>query len=340
MSEVHNPSWIVGTNALTPITSGEQTTVLTNVETWLNKWWESVVATPYIIAAALQDLLKEIWSSLDISELIFPDDAPYSSSDISNSTGALKYLKNLKVKSQQNGVDILNYFLKENGFNIQLKEASWDSVSVVAINEVKVKYWVSWKRVADFELESGKNVVAALLEKWLSIIETQDSFTNNPIVKIATEDWGSMYVTRCENPPWEEELWNQIKDFYLAWKHRLFWGGWKVIFPMIDHKVVWGIEWLKWVSLWGGSYISEALRECILKVNHQWAISKTAVAMTAMRWMLIAPKNIEIRWPFILWFETPDWLPLDPYYLNEQAFWEPDMWEDGQKSIEDNSSRG
>lgn len=248
--------------------------------------------------------------------------------------------------AQQWWANKVNKYLKDNGFSIELDDSNASEVDVFAAsilnmpvewkNEWEKSSFYLYKKNPDGTYEKGKEVDSVKM-KWVNYIY-EVSWHDNPIVKLETNNWDVVYITKFDSEPpkwsiwihslvtdWNKKIWEDTRKE--VWNHGDY--NWQVEFPMVNYNRSWDIEELLSASTidknWFPIVISEAKYQHILKINEKWALAKAAAAVAATR-SLSWPSSININWPFIVWFER-NWVIPFSAYISENDMKNPGEFE-------------
>lgn len=215
-------------------------------------------------------------------------------------------------------VDEINSFLKEKGFDIELKQWSQWDIYVASVFKQEVQWKKTWKKaVIDF-METGKEKEAVSLEKG--------------IVSMYKSDWKPIFKIQT-NTPWEfvymQEVWNihtSVMDLDNKIQQKMnavqnnHWINAGLIFPKVELNQSWNIEWMLGWKVWSHT-ISQAMYQNKLSMDEKWAVAESAVALAASKSFSL-PHSI--KWPFVVWF-TKTWENWQENVTFSARIWENEM---------------
>jgi len=193
-------------------------------------------------------------------------------------------------------VSVINTFLKENGFDIQLDPVS-DGFAVASILDVLVKWLDKGRKTT---IRDGK-YPAVKLKEGVSIFM---GCHGNPLVAVETETDDLVFMTVVDEMPEDTfalaALIEKLSTETSPWR-----GNNKgVIFPMINYDQKVDISWLCGLSVHKEWYVQQALQQTKFRMNEIGARAQSAVAMTMRCASAMAePKPIIIDRPFVLWID-------------------------------------
>lgn len=197
--------------------------------------------------------------------------------------------------------DVINHFLRENGFDIQLREFSEGDFGVASV----LRLLLDWKEageIIDVHLHSD-----SANEKFAGVKLSSDIVTyhtvlahGHPVAEIATKSDDKVYLTMVDEPVGDGEL----EDFAT----RILRGlreNWRLTgslcFPMVDlnHRV--DISWLLGMHTTDESgvpaFIRQALQQTMFSMDHLGAVVRSAAAMAISKGG--PPKGHVIDRPFV-----------------------------------------
>jgi len=216
---------------------------------------------------------------------------------------------NLKRKADLD-VNVINAWLKENGFDIQLDAMPGTAFAVASILDVLVE-WVKEGDVTTVYNEKGTFPAVSLKSEHSKNVKM---FINRgiypfPVAQVETKNGDKVFMSVLDHMPNEafalsdkvtmlQTLTNETNNIE---------GCSGVIFPMINYDKMVNIGWI--VGMQTGNdeyYISEALQQTKFRMNEMGARAQSAVAMS-MRCgaMAEAAPWVRIDKPFVLWIERP-----------------------------------
>jgi len=227
----------------------------------------------------------------------------------------------------------INNFLKEKGFDIELKEFQPGEFGTASVLDVLVKWECEGKHIK-WVSAKNKEFDAAKMPN-----ETVDYFTaeghNYPIAKLLTQDnMYSVYMTMLDNEPEQLDLMNIAAKLQGSLEPNDDYES--LIFPCVDLDEKVDISWLLKMQTsddTGNSYeISQAVQQTKLRMNEKGARAESAAAVGISITSAIAPINKPdyiIDKPFLVWFDKPGLSqPLISGYMAEDVWDRPESLED------------
>lgn len=217
--------------------------------------------------------------------------------------------KNLRRKADRS-VEVINAWLKENGFDIQLSpEADPRTFAVASILDVLVE-WVKEGTITSIYNEKGTFPAAKLKS---GDEDNVVRFINReihpfPIAGIQTKSGDLVRMSVLDFMPDDTfAISDKVEQLRKATVRANMGHCDGVIFPMIDYNRMVNIDWIKGLSTGPTKtdfYVGQALQQTKFRMNEKGARAESAVAMT-FRYKCSAPADnwIRIDKPFILWFE-------------------------------------
>lgn len=200
----------------------------------------------------------------------------------------------------------INEFLKSRGFDIQLDPFGSDIFGIAAV----LKMLMMWKYPGiktEIRCADAKTYPAAALEDGLGYFQSQ--LVPNPVVAIATESGDVVYLTRLdEGQTGPLGLLHQAQEIVQSLRPKYDWGN--LIFPMVDLNVQEDVTWLLNMETKMDSgrkaWLSQALQQNKLKMNHIGALAESAFAGAVTTEMFIMPKpSLMIDGPFLVIVTRP-----------------------------------
>ena len=227
--------------------------------------------------------------------------------------GRIDDLKELKDEIQSiadQDVEVINKFLRDRGFDIQLRPTSGTTFSVASVLDILVE-WIEEGKKRDIWRLNGdvrESYPGVYLKAGVLLC---DGLGWEPLVKIATksgkdEVWIMPLSAETEVnddldiPLMIKQATLELEDYRHDEADYDEYEG--VVFPMIDYNREVDISWLQglWVNdTW---WIEEAIQQTKFRMNEKGARAQSAVAMTMRCLSLDEPKKpVVIDKPFLLW---------------------------------------
>lgn len=237
----------------------------------------------------------------------------------------------------------LNAVLKKEGFDIELSNFGPKGFGLVSILDVREKWLVGGRKTLPI-FRNNKSYPAARLDSvvnGITIIETfysprhlRSSYQPEPepIFQIETQSGDRVYMTMPGSELEGFDLLDKILQIYLTslCPSRELATYDYLIFPMINLDQQIGISWLRNMDTIDQTgqeyYVSRALQQTKLKINHQGARVKSAAA-TGIRCTSVAPPPVGyvLDEPFFFWIRRPGLsIPIVAAYLDEDSWKDPD----------------
>jgi len=210
------------------------------------------------------------------------------------------------LKSKANtDVSIINAWLKDNGFDIQLAPSNDNKLAVASILNVLVQ-WITEGKVTSIVNEHGTYPAVSMKYESSNICKHMDRTIHPfPIISLKTKSEDMVYMTIADSIR-KDTFGLQDKILKLQEIVRncpgLHCDG--ATFPMIDYDAKVDISWLKGLSYENGYSIGEAIQQTKFRMNEIGAKAESAVAMS-FRCMAGISDWVHINQPFILWIERP-----------------------------------
>ena len=265
---------------------------------------QSQTCVTYPIVAALLEAERHLKSEVGIWGLDTKNhdmQAWFYDSYLSVCRGEISDLDEIKTKVSKKA-DVLNKFLKDNGFSIQLDPFDPDGFGVVSILDVLVK-WIKEGIVTDVECD-GTKYPAVRLNEGVSVHKSPNH--NYPVAKINTKG-GKDFV--CMTILDEQKADFELVDLAIEISKSLVqdssYGS--VVFPMINLNQEVDISWLLGMTILDEKgknfFISQAKQQTKLRMNQHGARVESAVAIGMRKGCAVAKKELVIDKPFLIWIE-------------------------------------
>lgn len=215
---------------------------------------------------------------------------------------------NLKRKASRD-VQVINDWLKENGFEMQLVPESGPVIAVASILDVLVE-WVKEGKVTSIQNPKGRFPAVAIKGEDGVRMFINRELHPFPIAMIRTKSGDLVYMSVLDYLPLDTfALTDKVDKLRRLISGRVSEATGGVIFPMVDYDRMVDIGWIRGMSTGTGQdewYIGQAIQQTKFRMNEKGAHAKSAVAMT-LRCMACAaePEWVVMDRPFILWFERP-----------------------------------
>ncbi|MDD5289645.1 MAG: serpin family protein [Patescibacteria group bacterium] len=227
--------------------------------------------------------------------------------------------------------EVLNAFLREKGFDIQLSPFDSSTFGVVSILDLLI-HWLVKGEKRTLNAVDKKNYPAVFLKHGVMVGRVSGAGHEYPIARIETQkpdgsEAGKtvVYMTPCDNPPEDGfDLIRLVTRFSNCFTLDHEYEG--VTFPMIDLDVKPNVSWLLQMSTTdqGGQpwEISQAMQQTKLRLNEIGVHLKDAMAI-GVRCISLPKQPFEIDRPFLLWV-TRQGLSF-PLFT---GFLRPDVWKE------------
>jgi len=216
---------------------------------------------------------------------------------------------NLKRKADRD-VSVINAWLKENGFDIQLEQVGGKSFAVASILDVLVE-WVNEGTVTQIINDNGTYQAV----KIKSENDGVQMYANNtahpfPVVRVETKSGDLVFMSVLDSMPDDTfaitDKVDKIRDLTKGSPSYEHFDG--VIFPMVDYDRRVDISWIEGMATGNSTddwSVGQAVQQTMFRMNEKGARAKSAVGMT-FRGLSLSKNNwIRIDKPFILWIERP-----------------------------------
>jgi hypothetical protein len=217
---------------------------------------------------------------------------------------------NLKRKADRD-INVINAWLKEHGFDIQLyPEADPRTFAVASILDVLVE-WVKEGDITTIYNSKGTFPAVKIKSDGDNIVRfTSREIHPFPIAGIRTKSRDLVRMSVLDFMPDDTfAISDKVEQLRKATVRANIGGCDGVIFPMVDYNRPVDIEWICGMETGDKPddyYIGQALQQTIFRMNEKGAHAKSAVAMTMRCKCMESHDNwIRIDKPFILWIERP-----------------------------------
>jgi hypothetical protein len=194
-------------------------------------------------------------------------------------------------------VSVINAFLKENGFDIQLNPVT-DGFAVASILDVLVKWLGEGTKTT---IRNGEYPAVKLKEGVSIFMGSQ----GNPLVAVETKSGDIVFMTVVDEIPEDAFAVQALVDQMTESKATPWRGNNKgVVFPMVNYDQEVDISWLNGLRVHEKWYVQQAIQQTKFRMNEIGARAQSAVGMT-MRCCAMAqePQPIVIDRPFLLWID-------------------------------------
>jgi hypothetical protein len=223
-------------------------------------------------------------------------------------------------------VSVINKFLSDKGFDIQLDPIDKNTFAVASVLKVIVQWVEKGQRIKLSHGDGGgrKSDGVKLEDEKCGYFVSQHH--NHPIAMLSTKSHDQVYLTICDEPMDGLELLKHVEKIRESMTITNQFDG--VEFPMIDYNEQIDISWLIGMLFDGKDpwKITQALQQTKLKMNEVGAKVESAVAMCMLKCCSFEPVKppLVINKPFLIWFERNGIkLPYFAGYMSESDWKDP-----------------
>jgi hypothetical protein len=202
--------------------------------------------------------------------------------------------------------EVINQFLRERGFSIQLEEEEFDPLTfgVASVLDLLVEWMVEGTVTTVMTPSRDEYPGVRIDGKGVSFFTSPNH--SNPIVRVHTKSGDKVYMTIMDNPPDGFELVARAEE--LSANLETCWDYGNFVFPMVDLNQEVDITWVLDMettreSTGQRAWITQALQQTKLKMNEKGARVKSAVAMAVTLACIMPKPDHVINRPFLVWFE-------------------------------------
>lgn len=279
------------------------------------------VGTYTVIAAVNQiGAIKEVGNQLawqasnTMQERFLADIFPYRKE--------LCFIPELEVKAERS-VEPINAWLRERGFDIQLRPLQEGGVATAAILDLLTKWTVAG---TPHPIVYGQRTFegVSLGRKHVQVFDSNEH--PQPIALLSTQGGDRVYMTKLEHAPGGFDLVDLANLLGRSKLERAAYAG--VQFPMVALNQLIDISWLEGMTTMGQDglpvIITQALQQMKARLNEVGFRVENAVAVGASRGIgrsVVADPPLIIDSPYLLWVERQG-LSL-PLFTGHIA---PDCW--------------
>lgn len=222
---------------------------------------------------------------------------------------SLQFLPEIESTASQSA-DVINRFLRERGFQIQLPEMDPGQVGIASVFKLLLE-WTKPGRIDVITDQYEKRHDAVRIRQDHDFLESK--YAKNPIVVITTKSGDRVHMTAYDKPPTGLDFLDLIYKISAHAKPNYDYKD--VVFPMVNYDEHVDISWIQGLytkSLTGDWDIVRALQQTKFRMNEFGAKVESAVAM-GVRFGFCEggppPKpDLIIDRPFLLWV-TRDCIP-------------------------------
>ena len=201
-------------------------------------------------------------------------------------------------------VAVINRFLKDRGFDIQLPPPSNPSMafSVASVLDVLVEWLKEGKVTTVKSVNTGQSYPAVHIKAGVNIYR---GLNDMPLVQLDTKSGDLVYMMPVLDIPEGKFGIAKLIDSTNTGSLCDEYEG--VIFPMIDYDQQVDISWIEGMYVTPDVYIEKAIQQTKFRMNEKGARAQSAAAMT-MRCMSLEPHRspVVIDRPFLLWIARED----------------------------------
>jgi len=201
--------------------------------------------------------------------------------------------------------DVINRFLAERGFSIQLEPFDPLTFGVAAVLDLLVE-WIQEGTVTTVVTDGVDQYPGVrIAKKGVSFFTAPGH--SNPIARLATKSGDKVYVTMLDDPPEGFDLVAKAEAFSAGLE--ICWDYDGLVFPMITLDQEVNISWLLGMetvqeSTGRRAWVTQALQQTKLRMNEKGARVESAAAAAVTLEACIMPKpDYVINKPFLIWFE-------------------------------------
>lgn len=224
---------------------------------------------------------------------------------------------------------VINKWLQDNGFSIQLNPFGEDGFGVASILNLLGKWAI---KGTDYSIRlENEEIYPAVKMSDYGLKAHRVEGDENLIIQFETKGSDQVYMMMADNPPSDLELVAHVESLRSRMTECALEYS-SVAFPKIDLDREEDINWLKGLKLEVAGeehphyQVTEALQQTKLKMNELGFRVKSAVAIGAI---LSAPLKREepyiINRPFLMWIERPQFAkPLFVAYLDKDVWKDPE----------------
>ena len=213
---------------------------------------------------------------------------------------------NLKSKADVQ-VSVINTWLRDNGFNIQLDETRGAEFAVASILNILVEWCIPGKEI---QMLTKSGIISAVHIKDNcsgNISQYKESSQNpNPIVRLDTKNHDRVFITKVGDYDDDNFVVSQLVDMAVKnIKLTRLEECEAVKFPMVDYDQETDISWIEGMAVGPNDndyFIGQAMQQTQFRMNEKGARAKSACAMMTKRGIM-ADSTVVIDEPFLLWIQ-------------------------------------
>jgi hypothetical protein len=199
-------------------------------------------------------------------------------------------------------INVINAWLKENGFDIELQPETEKHFAVASILDVLVE-WVNTGDVTVIYNDRGSFPAVSIKKPVKYLDKSKYPF---PIVMLETKSGDEVYMTVADYVSNEtfgltdkvDELRKIVSETSPATCD-------VVVFPMVNYNSIVDISWIQGLANSDDWYVGQAIQQTKFRMNEIGARAQSAVAMTFRKCCVSHEDIVHIDKPFILWIRRP-----------------------------------
>lgn len=219
--------------------------------------------------------------------------------DFSRSIRGVDSLKELKSIANTDP-NIINKWLKDNGFTIQVNAVNKSEISVASI----LKVLLEWQNIGE-ETVININDDEYRASKFIAGVSIyEDRMVHSyPLAELSCKGEYKAYIARTDIYPNNDREFSKmiLRLKSMSSRDNRSENFDSIVFPNIKLRKTVDIGWIKKMMVGDSYYIKEALQEVVFEMDHIGAKAESAVALDVDS--LDIPVDYIVDGPFIIWIE-------------------------------------
>jgi hypothetical protein len=240
-------------------------------------------------------------------------------SDLMECIPSLSELESLADKESS----VINKWLKDKGFDIQLPEAGDGGFAVASVLILMLK-WIRDGKRTSITGQAGEEFVGVSMKKNVRVAHSP-AVHPNPVVRIACKNGDTVCMSMVNSiPEGFAGLFLKVADLNKVKAYAHNYEG--VHFPMIDLDDRPDISWIQGLEFSNGFFVGSAMQQTKFRMNEQGAKVESAAGMVMTKGMSsFKPQPHVINRPFLLWVNREGLdFPIFAALLCEDVWKEPE----------------